>query len=96
MGGFEFYTQEDNSVFIDRHAGVRVHVFIFLCFTFTSPSHRDPEHFPRVLAFLRDGVVDDVPPQAHPSLLREAHFYSLDPLIAKLEVCVDVDHPHPL
>ena len=28
-----------------------------------------------------------MPPQKHPSLLREAHFYSLDPLIAKLEVC---------
>ena len=48
---------------------------------------RDPEHFPRILAFLRDRVVDEVIPCEHPSLLREAHFYSLDPLIKELEVC---------
>ena len=52
-------------------------------------SHRDPEHFPRILAFLRDGVVEEVPPLTRPSLLREAHFYSLDPVIRELEVCYE-------
>ena len=50
---------------------------------------RDPEHFPRILAFLRDGVVEQVPPLTQASLLREAHFYSLDPIVRELEVCGD-------
>ena len=52
-------------------------------------SHRDPEHFPRILAFLRDGVVEEVPPLRRASLLREAQFYSLDPVIMELEVCCE-------
>ena len=48
--------------------------------------HRDPEHFPRILAFLRDGVVEEVPQLVYPSLLREANFYSLDNLIGALQV----------
>ena len=99
-GRFRIDTQADGSVFIDR---LKTNLYV-LSISFLLQCHsdigqmkeiphflpRDPEHFPRILTFLRDGVVDKVPPQAHPSLLREAHFFSLDPLVRELQVCEDV------
>ena len=95
-GRFRIDTQADSSVFIDRYVNAKsISACPSLDIEYSASireqgphSHpRDPEHFPRILAFLRDGVVDEVAAQAHPSLLREAHFYSLDPLIRELEVC---------
>ena len=83
-GHFRIDTQADGSIFIDRyHRCCVVHVPA-LPF-----SHRDPEHFPRILAFLRDGVVEDVPQVVYPSLLREANFYSLDNLVSVLQVLME-------
>ena len=50
--------------------------------------HRDPEHFPRILTFLRDGVVAKVSQLVFPSLLREVNFYSLDNLTSALQLQV--------
>ena len=55
--------------------------------THSSPCHRDPHHFPRVLAFLRGALVmGEVPLEEQPSLLREATFFSLDAMVHQLEV----------
>jgi len=50
---------------------------------------RDPHHFPRILDFLRDGVVEVVPPEILAPLRREADFYSIDPLRQALQVSAD-------
>jgi len=50
--------------------------------------HRDPQYFPRILDFLRDGVVEDVPPEILAPLQREADFYSIDPLRQALQLKV--------
>ena len=35
---------------------------------------------------MRDGVVDDVPPEILSALIREANFFSIDPLCLALQV----------